>query len=240
MTTTNTMPATGQNVFTEARLAALRGVDILENFTGDLQQALAGAQVRQLATGDILLREGEQARVLLMLLTGSLDISKTVGESQLQKVYTVTPGGSFGEVTLMAGIASAVQAKAAEPSEVLELSEEQFWSLMTSFPTVRQAVLRNMGQRLAKQQSATFQQEKMASLGTMAAGLMHELNNPGSAARRASSQLRENLMRMHELTARWARREFAPDQKECMYELQEHTLRARPKTFAELAGAGRR
>ena len=57
-----------------------------------------------------------------------------------------------------------------------------------------------MAQRFQKLQSMTVQQEKMASLGTLAAGLMHELNNPGAAARRAAQQLRENLMRMHELS----------------------------------------
>ena len=35
--------------------------------------------------------------------------------------------------------------------------------------------------------------ERLASLGTMAAGLAHELNNPAAAARRAASQLREEV-----------------------------------------------
>ena len=54
---------------------------------------------------------------------------------------------------------------------------------MTECPEVRKAILANMAQRLQKMQSTTFQQEKMAALGTLAAGLMHELNNPGAAAR---------------------------------------------------------
>ncbi len=40
------------------------------------------------------------------------------------------------------------------------------------------------------------------SLGTLAAGLMHELHNPGSAAKRAASQLRENLMKLQDLSLR--------------------------------------
>ena len=76
---------------------------------------------------------------------------------------------------------------------------------MTTCPGVRKAILGNMAARIQKLQSMTVQQEKMASLGTLAAGLMHELNNPGAAARRAASQLRENLMRMHELSAKFSR-----------------------------------
>ena len=68
----------------------------------------------------------------------------------------------------------------------------------------------------------------MAALGTLAAGLMHELNNPGAAARRASTQLRENLMRMHRLTAKFARAAITEGQKRCMYELQEFVLSATP------------
>jgi len=99
---------------------------------------------------------------------------------------------------------------------------------MTQCPGVRKAILGNMAMRLAKVQQATFQQEKMAALGTLAAGLMHELNNPGAAARRASTQLRENLMRMHRLTAKFARTSLTEDQKQCMFNLQELALSAHP------------
>src|SRR6202034_4306816 len=78
----------------------------------------------------------------------------------------------------------------------------------------------------AKLQATTFHQEKMASLGTLAAGLMHELNNPGAAARRASSQLRENLLRMHALTAKFSKTEMTYEQKQCMFDLQEFALGA--------------
>ena len=99
---------------------------------------------------------------------------------------------------------------------------------MTTCPGVRKAILGNMAMRLAKVQQATFQQEKMAALGTLAAGLMHELNNPGTAARRASTQLRDNLLRMHRLTAKFARTSMTEDQKQCLYDLQEYALSAHP------------
>ena len=59
-----------------------------------------------------------------------------------------------------------------------------------------------MAQRLQAYQVEALHREKLVSLGTLAAGLMHELHNPGSAAKRSASQLRENLMRLQQLSLR--------------------------------------
>ena len=58
----------------------------------------------------------------------------------------------------------------------------------------------------------------------MAAGLMHELHNPGSAAKRAAVQLRENLLKLQQLSLRHATKAKTPEQLECMRRLLEHSL----------------
>jgi CRP-like cAMP-binding protein len=54
------------------------------------------------------------------------------------------------------------------------------------------------------------------------------LGNPGAAARRAATQLRENLLRLHELSARFTRNDLTTPQKECLLDLQSHVLSAPP------------
>jgi signal transduction histidine kinase len=54
---------------------------------------------------------------------------------------------------------------------------------------------------------------------------MHELNNPGSAAKRAASQLRSNLMRLQELSLRSSAKPKTPPQLECMHDLLQHAIR---------------
>ena len=133
-------------------------------------------------------------------------------------------GTAMGEMPLLSNTPYSVSTQAIESGLALRLDEQQFWNIMTACPEVRKAILGNMAHRFQKYQSVIVQQEKMASLGTLAAGLMHELNNPGTAAVRAAAKLRENLLRMHQLTAKFSKAELNHEQKQCMFELQEYAL----------------
>src|SRR5580698_9371149 len=207
-------------------IARLADVSILASLNETTLHCLDGAAEIHLPAEQLLVQQGEAARFFWILLSGSLRLSNTSSDGQENLLYTMPSGTAFGEVPLLANIASAMSVRAASDCELLQLDEEQFWLLMTRCPEVRKAILGNMAMRLAKMQATTFQQEMMASLGTLAAGLMHELNNPGAAARRASSQLRDNLLRMHALMARFSKTEMSHDQKLCMFDLQEVALGA--------------
>ena len=133
-------------------------------------------------------------------------------------------GTAMGEMQLLSNTPYPANVQATGPSQLLSFDEQQFWNIMTACPNVRKAILGNMAYRFQKFQSVVVQQEKMASLGTLAAGLMHELNNPGAAAVRAAAQLRQNLLRMHQLTAKFSKANLNEEQKQCMFELQEYAL----------------
>ncbi len=177
-----------------------------------------------LGKDEFLVHQGDAAHFFWILLEGEIRLFQTHSEGQGGTLYKIESGNAFGEVPLLANIPNTVNLQTTMPSHLLQFDEEQFWSLMTSCPEVRKAILGNMAERFQKMQSMTMQQEKMVSLGTLAAGLMHELNNPGAAARRAAQQLRENLMRMHELSVKFKERELTREQKHCMVDLQEQAL----------------
>jgi signal transduction histidine kinase len=107
---------------------------------------------------------------------------------------------------------------------------------MFTCPDVRSGVLGNMARRLQQFQSQELHREKLISLGTMAAGLMHELNNPGAAARRAASQMRENLSRLQQISLRMCGHEvMTQGQTDCLRILQEQALKpTKPNAMSSL------
>jgi signal transduction histidine kinase len=208
----------------EELFAQLRKVPILSSLKDDELHCLEGVQEIRLDVGESLARQGEVAHFFWILLKGELRIHQIQPDGRDVTFGNVESGNAFGEVPLLTNVPNLASVESVAPSHLLQLDEDQFWGLMTSCPQVRKAILSNMAHRFQKLQSVTVQQEKMASLGTLAAGLMHELNNPGSAARRAAQQLRENLMRMHELSLKFKERDLTKEQKHCMFDLQKQAL----------------
>lgn len=217
--------AVRKNETMSAELAVkLRSVPILSSLSDDELLCLEGLEEIHLQKDAALVHQGEAVHNFWILLEGEVQVFWVQPDGRETSVATMPQGTAFGELPLLANIPSVVNVKASTDSDLLQLSEEGFWKLMTTCPTVRKAILANMGERFQKMQSVTVQQEKMASLGTLAAGLMHELKNPGAAARRAASQLRQNLMRMHELSRKFKEREMTTEQKKCMFEMQDLAL----------------
>ena len=209
---------------TEDLMTELRSVPILSSLKDEELRCLGGLKVVKMHAGDFVIRQGESQRYFWILLEGELRLTQNLSSGREITHHVYTAGATFGELSLLANIPPTNNIRADGPARLLQLNEDGFWELMTSCPDVRKAILQNMAFRFQKMQSMTLQQEKMASLGTLAAGLMHELNNPGAAARRAASQLRENLLRLHELSTKFSERKLSGDQKQCMHDLQKLAL----------------
>ena len=206
-------------------LARLRAVPILATVPEQEIRCLGDATEVHLAQGEFIAHQGEAAHFFWILLSGEVRFFQAQPSGGGEITMAVIPAGtSLGEMQLLSNTPYPANAQATEPSELLRFDEHQFWNIMTACPEVRKAILGNMAYHVQKFQSVVVQQEKMASLGALAAGLMHELNNPGAAAVRAAAQLRQNLLRMHQLTAKFSKANLNEEQKQCMFQLQEHAL----------------
>ena len=134
-------------------------------------------------------------------------------------------GEGFGEAAFLTGKRNTgFFISARRDSVVLRFPVEAFWNLMACCPDFRATVLADMAKRLQTYQVEALHREKLVALGTLAAGLMHELHNPGSAAKRAATQLRQNLLRLQQLSLRYSDKPKTREELDCMRGLLEQTL----------------
>jgi signal transduction histidine kinase len=175
--------------------------------------------------GAVLVEPGETNLCYWLVLEGQTRADRLEPDGSRTVIGFASAGEGFGETPLLTGRPqSHFLIVAEQDSLLLRFSEEEFWALLACCPALRRVVLANMAQRMQSYQVEALHREKLISLGTMAAGLMHELHNPGSAAKRAASQLRENLMRLQELSLRSSAKPKTPVQLECMHDLLEHAM----------------
>ena len=175
--------------------------------------------------GVVVSEPGDPVKFYWVVLGGETRAERLEADGSRTVVGGARTGDGFGEAPLLSGKSHMTfRATAMEDSLLIRFTSEQFWRILASCPQTRAVVLADMAQRLQAYQVEALHREKLISLGTLAAGLMHELHNPGSAAKRSASQLRENLMRLQQLSLRNGSRAKTPEQLECMRGLLEHTL----------------
>jgi signal transduction histidine kinase len=158
---------------------------------GELACEIEGDTVHYPA-GEIMWREGDPANAFMLVLDGEFEIYRVIKGEKLH-ISIFKKGMSGGEMPLLAGTPHPGNARAITDVTLYRISEQNFWRLLADCEAVRRKILKDMAERLLEINQLSYQREKLISLGTMAAGLAHELNNPASAARRASQRLRETL-----------------------------------------------
>jgi signal transduction histidine kinase len=157
----------------------------------DCIDCLKNGEIVTASPGTNLAVENEQSDVFHVLLEGEVRITRDY-ENQTVLMRTLKGGGSyFGEIMILLGIPWLSTVRVTKPARLFRLNEAGFWRMMTLCHDVAREVFRAAATRMRNVEGYTQQREKLASLGTMAAGLAHELNNPAAAARRAATHLGE-------------------------------------------------
>lgn len=160
-----------------------------------------------------------------LLLDGEIHAERPEADGSYTLAGVAQAGDGFGETPILTGKSySPFRITAKMDSLLIRFSDNDFWKLMACCPSARKVILADMARRLQSYQVEALHREKLVSLGIMAAGLMHELHNPGAAAKRAASQLRENLKRLQELSLRSSHKPKTQVQIECMHSLLEQAV----------------
>ncbi|MGZ9165659.1 MAG: cyclic nucleotide-binding domain-containing protein, partial [Anaerolineales bacterium] len=165
----------------------------------ELQQLMDNAKPVSLRAGEILIKQGDPGDSAFVVVKGEFEIQKQSGQS-LIKIDVRNPGDVVGEMALLSRAPRNATVISKTDSETLCISQEVFENLLASSSTAALAVLHWVMSRLSQNEALLHQQEKMAALGTLSAGLAHELNNPAAAAQRSASQLKTAQAKWLDLT----------------------------------------
>lgn len=175
--------------------------------------------------GTILVEPGAPWLYYWLILDGEARAERPEADGTWTLGGTARAGEGFGEAPFLMGRSTSMfRITVSQDAVLVRFSEQDFWSLLSCCPGARKTILADSAQRIQAHQVEALHREKLVSLGTLAAGLMHELHNPGSAAKRAASQLRENLLRLQQLSLRNSGKPKTPVQLQCMKDLLEHAL----------------
>ena len=126
---------------------------------------------------------------------------------------TIAQGNVTGVLPFSRMKQFTVSGRAETDSRVLRFPASLFPELVQKMPELTKRLVGLMSDRIRETTRMEQQRDRLASLGKLSAGLAHELNNPASAAKRATSQLRELLKQIKDASHELGRRDLTSAQK---------------------------
>ena len=187
--------------------------------------------------GTYVLREGEPAEKFFVLLTGTIALSRKVGQDDVETTRTEQRGVYMGATQAYLrddGVPRNYQAsmRALDDSEFLVIEATDFgWMMREWFPMAIH-MLEGLYLGMRSSQAAIGERQRLAALGALSAGLMHELNNPAAAASRATGALRQRVAGMRHKLGMLAAVKVPPGQLDALVELQEEVIEKAAKAPA--------
>jgi len=182
-------------------IAFLRNVPLFANLPDkDLEQLCQQVEEISLEAGELLFSEGSIGQNAYVIQQGQIEIFKTSDRKNIQ-IAVRQPGEIIGEIALLQEAPRSANARAISACRLIVISYEQMGHLLNTSPSASRTMLSTITSRLRDTELLLRQGEKMAQLGTLMAGIAHELNNPSAAVSRGAVQLKTALVGYEGLSA---------------------------------------
>jgi signal transduction histidine kinase len=190
----------------------LRRVPIFTELNDSELDALYASGVETpVAAGEVLVEEGTPPGPIWVILDGTFEVTKRTDTQDI--VLSLRKAGDLvGEMAVLEQVPRTATVRALEDSRVLRIDPDAFFAVLSQSPAAVRAVLHGVASRLRNIERLLVQNMKMASLGTLTAGLAHELNNPAAAVARSSDQLHDALDEWQRWTGQLSRQALDKEQ----------------------------
>jgi len=170
--------------------------------------------------------EGDPATCFFVLLDGTLVLSRRVGVDDVETTRTSQRGVYSGAMRAYLGknVADTYNGsmRVTEQSRFFVLDASTFAELMADWFPMALHLLEGLFYGIKNSNEVIGQRERLLALGQLSAGLTHELNNPASAAVRATSALRDRVAGMRHKLGMMVAGKFPISAMEPLVELQEN------------------
>src|ERR1700682_116709 len=172
---------------------------------------IGNAEEMRLKAGDTYFRQGDPADAMFVVLEGQVQARGEIGGETV--VIAMKPGDVTGVLPFSRMKQFTVGARALTDARVLRFPSSLFPDLVQKMPELAQRLVGLMSDRIRETTRLEQTRDRLASLGKLSAGLAHDLNNPASAAKRATSQLRDMLKKIRDASHELGRRDLTAAQK---------------------------
>ncbi|MEU4656912.1 ATP-binding protein [Streptomyces sp. NPDC023723] len=171
--------------------------------------------------------EGSPATCFYVLLEGTVVLSRRVGGDEVETNRAARPGVYAGAMQAYLGDRVPQtynnSLRVTEPTRFFVLPADTFASIMQEWFPMAVHLLEGLFFGSKNSQRAVGQRERLLALGSLSAGLTHELNNPAAAAVRATASLRERVAKMRHKLAVIAGGPFSQEALAELIDIQERT-----------------
>ncbi len=172
---------------------------------------LSQAQELCVKGGETYVRQGDPADAMFVLLQGEFQARGDLAGDTF--VISLKRGDVTGLLPFSRMKQFTINMRALTDGRVLRFPATLFPELVQKMPELATRLVGLMSDRIRETTRLEQQRDRLAALGKLSAGLAHELNNPASAAKRATSQLRAILKRIRDASHELGRRELTAAQR---------------------------